>query len=75
MDVIEPSTSAWRSPFVLVPKPDNTVCFYIGFREVNKIAAFDAYPMPRTDVLLSHLGETRYVSALVLTKGYWQVPL
>lgn len=50
--------------------------FGINFRVVNKITVFDAYPMPRTIVLLSQLGKTRYVtSALGLTKGCWQVPL
>lgn len=75
MDVIELSSSAWRNPTVLVWKPDSSVCFCIDFREVNKIAQFDAYPMPRPDVLLSQLGATQYVSALDILKGYWQVPL
>lgn len=75
MDIIEPSTSACRNPIVLVPKHNGTVWFCIDLQEVNKIATFDAYPMSRTDVLLSQLGEARYITALDLTKGYWQVPL
>lgn len=35
----------------------------------------DTYPMPRTDILLSQLGESSYMNALDVTKGYWQVPL
>lgn len=31
--------------------------------------------MPHPDVLLSQLGGAHYVSALDLTKGYWQVQL
>ncbi|XP_054846354.1 uncharacterized protein K02A2.6-like, partial [Eublepharis macularius] len=73
--VIEPSRSAWRSPIVLVPKPDGTTRFCIDYRELNKVAQFDAYPMPRADVLVDHLGSARYLSALDLTKGYWQVPV
>lgn len=57
LGVIEPSTSAWCSPIVLVPKPDASIRFCIDFREVNKITAFDAYSLLRSDVLLSQLGE------------------
>lgn len=74
MNIIEPSSSTCHNPIVLVPKSDGAVHFCIDFHEVNKIATFDAYPMPLPDVLLSQLGEARYISALDLTKGYWQVP-
>lgn len=57
LGVIEPSVSTWRNPIVLVPKLDGSVRFRIDFREVNKVSEFDAYPMPRTDVLLSRLRE------------------
>lgn len=36
---------------------------------------FNAYPMPRFNELLYHLGETQYISTLDLTKGYWLIPL
>lgn len=75
IDVIEPSSRTLRNPIVLVPKLDGSVRFCIDFQEVNKIAKFDAYPMPRLDILLSQLGEIQYLSALDLTKGYWQIPL
>jgi len=31
--------------------------------------------MPRVDELVKRLGPARFISALDLTKGYWQVPL
>ncbi|XP_054827921.1 A-kinase anchor protein 12-like [Eublepharis macularius] len=70
LGVIEPSRSPWRSPVVLVPKPDGSVRFCIDFREVNRIAQFDAYPMPRAETLIDQLGTARYLTALDLTKGY-----
>lgn len=75
MDITEPSSSALRNPMVLVPMLDGSVRFCINFRGANRIATFDAYLMPHSDVLLSQLGGTHYVSALDLIKGYWQVLL
>lgn len=72
MDVIEPSSSAWRNPIVLVPKPDGSIRFYINIKEV---ASFNAYPMPCFNVLLSCLSKARFISTLDLTKVYWQVLL
>lgn len=57
LDVIERSQSAWRSPLVLVPKLDRIIRFCVDYREVNKIAPFDAYPMPRADLLIDQIGK------------------
>lgn len=57
-------------PIVLVPKPDGLVWFCVDYREVNKIATFDTYPMPQADILRGQLGQARFLSANDLT-GYW----
>lgn len=73
--MIEPSHSAWRSPIVLVPKPESTIHYCRDYRVVNKLTAFNAYPMPQADILIGQLGQAQYLSALDHTKGYWQVPV
>lgn len=75
LGVTDPPNSNWQSPTVLVPKLDSSVWFCIDFREVNILATVDTYPEPHADVLISQLGEGRFMSALDLTKGYWPVPL
>ena len=75
LGVVEPSSSDWRSPVVLVPKRDGTIRFCIDFRHVNALSKVDPYPMPRIDDLLERLGEAKYISTIDLSRGYWQVPL
>lgn len=75
LGVIEPSTSEWSSPIVLVPKKDGTLRFCLDFRKLNSVSKFDPYPMPRVDDLVERLGRAKYLSTLDLCKGYWQVPL
>ncbi|XP_064389549.1 uncharacterized protein LOC135337548 [Halichondria panicea] len=74
-DVIRPSTSPWASPIVMVGKKDGSVRFCVDYRKLNKVARFDAYPMPRIEELLDNIGPARYITTMDLAKGYWQIPL
>lgn len=71
LGVVEVSYSEWRSPIVLVSKPDRTVHFCIDLRQVNTVSKFNAYPMPWVAELL---GMAEYIFTLDLTKGYWLIP-
>ncbi|KAM9308293.1 uncharacterized protein PAF06_012480 [Gastrophryne carolinensis] len=75
LGVIEPSSSPWCSPIVIVPKKNGEMRFCIDFRKLNQISKFDTYPMPHIEDLITRLGDAQYISTFDLTKGYWQIPL
>ena len=60
--VINPSTSPWASPIVLVNKKDGDVRFCVDYRKLNRLARFDAYPMPRIEELIDTVGPARVIS-------------
>ncbi|XP_037781090.1 uncharacterized protein LOC119577581 [Penaeus monodon] len=73
--VIEPSTSAYCSPVVLVKKADNSWRFCVDFRSLNDISLFDAEPMPTMEEALGSFVGDSYFTEIDLCKGYWQIPL
>lgn len=73
--VIEPSSSPYCSPIVIVKKKDGTNIFCIDFRAINIITVFDAETIPNADDIFVQLSGCRYVFKFDLSKGYWQLPL
>jgi hypothetical protein len=73
--IVEPSTSEWAAPIVLVKKKDGTLRFCVDYRRLNSVSKVDPYPMPRIDELIDKLGGAKYLTTMDLAKGYWQVPM
>jgi len=58
--VVEPSTSPWSSPIVLVKKKDGSTRFCVDYRKLNDVTKKDAYPLPRIDATLDAMGGAVY---------------
>nr|XP_046272302.1 uncharacterized protein LOC124073826 [Scatophagus argus] len=71
-DLAVPSSSAWSSPCLLVPKSDGTSRFCTDFRKPNAVTKPDSFPLPRIEDCIDRVGAARYVTKLDLLKGYWQ---
>ncbi|CAG2226067.1 Transposon Ty3-G Gag-Pol polyprotein,Transposon Ty3-I Gag-Pol polyprotein [Mytilus edulis] len=76
-DIIEPSTSEYSSPIVLVKKKDNTWRLCIDFRALNKQSILQQHPLPRLDDVFDAIGQSnaKIYSRLDLTTAYYQMPM
>ncbi|KYO44586.1 transmembrane protein 176B isoform A [Alligator mississippiensis] len=70
--IIQESRSDWRSPIVVVLKPDGKIRLCIDFRKGSALDKFDAYPMLRVDKMVENIEQASYISTLDRRKGYWQ---
>ena len=75
LGIIEPSTSQYANPTVMIRKPDGSLRYCIDFRRLNSRTVFEAEPIPNPELVLSRLGKAKYISKMDLTKGFWQIPI
>lgn len=75
LGIIEPSTSAWSSPIILVSKKEGGYRFCVDFRKLNQVTKKDAYPLPYVSTILDRLKGARFLSSLDIKSAYYQIPL
>jgi Reverse transcriptase (RNA-dependent DNA polymerase) len=74
-DIIEPATSEWASPVVLVPKRDGGMHFCVDYLKLNNLTERDVYLLPTLDECIDSLGDAVVLSTLDANSGYWQVSM
>ena len=72
-DVIQPSTSEYSSPIVLVKKKDGSTRFCIDYRSLNKVTRPVVYGIPRVNDAINCLSGATIMSTIDMSSGYWQV--
>lgn len=72
---MQPSTSSWASPIVLVKMKDGTTHFCMDYRKLNNMTRKDAYPLPHIIETLDALSSAKVLTTLDLARGYWQVEM
>ena len=73
--LIEPSTSPYSSPVVLVRKKDGRFRFCTDYRRLNSLTKSRAQNLPIIQEIVKDFGNAKVFSTLDLKSGYWQIPL
>ncbi|CAB4411413.1 unnamed protein product [Rhizophagus irregularis] len=74
--LIEPSTSPWSFPVVVVKKKNSKLKFCVNYKPLNDIMKKDNYPLSRINEineLLDSLQDAQWFTTLDLASGYWQI--
>ena len=73
--IIEPTTSPWSFPLLVVPKKDKTNRIVVDFRRLNDLTQPDPYPMPSMKDLIATIGSKKIYTTIDLMQGFLQIPL
>ena len=74
--IIQPSTSPWASPIVVIIKKNGEdIRLCIDYRKVNELTRLMVYPMPLISELLQDLDKAMWYCSLDMASGFWVVEM
>ncbi|KAI4473341.1 hypothetical protein M0802_016173 [Mischocyttarus mexicanus] len=73
--IIQPSTSEYSSPVVVVPKKDGTYRVCVDYRRLNEKVIRDRFPMPLIEDCLDALTQAVVFSTIDLENGFFHVKI
>lgn len=74
--IIQPSTSPWASPIVVIVKKNGVdIRLCIDYRVVNALTRLMVYPMPLVSDLLEDLDSLLWFCSLDMASGFWVVSM
>ena len=74
--IIQPSTSLWASPIVIIVKKNGVdIRLCIDYRLVNDLTQLMVYPMPLINELLEDLDGALWYCSLDMASGFWVVSM
>jgi hypothetical protein len=71
--LIQPSTSPWSFPVLVIKKKNGKFRFYVNYKPLNDITKKDNYSLPRINEMLDALQDAQWFTTLDLASGYWQI--
>ena len=76
-NIIEPSTTEWHAPVVLVRKANGQFRFAVDYRKLNAVTQNFTFPLPKITDTIQSLGERQATifSSLDLRQGFFQIKL
>ncbi|GBN09347.1 Retrovirus-related Pol polyprotein from transposon 17.6, partial [Araneus ventricosus] len=71
--IIQPSTSPYCAPVLLVKKSDGSFRLVADLRKLNSKTILDNFPLPKIDEMIDQLSGAKFFSTMDLTSGFHQM--